>query len=288
VTGSCGTPPDPTLLRAAQGLAARGWLVFPCAPGGKRPALRRNWQELATNSPAQVRAWWTRAPFNIGVACGPSGLVVIDLDMPRWEQRHDQAVDGTGALAALCRRHRQPYPLPTYSVETPSGGCHLYYAAPDGQLRNSAGRLGTLIDVRADGGYVIGAGSQIGDRRYTASDARPPARLPRWIDDLLRIEPAGPPGAWKNRGSDGTHGTAYAMAALREEARIVATALPGTRNDTLNRAAFSLGQLVAADLLPELAVISTLASAAERAGLPVDEASRTLRSGMTAGMRRPR
>jgi hypothetical protein len=78
------------------------------------------------------------------------------------------------------------------------------------------------------------------------------------------------------------------MAALRDEARLVATALPGTRNDTLNRAAFSLGQLVGADLLPQLAVISTLASAAERAGLPADEASRTLRSGMTAGMRRPR
>ena len=36
------------------------------------------------------------------------------------------------------------------------------------------------------------------------------------------------------------------MAALREETRLVATAQPGTRNDTLNRAAFSLGQLVAA------------------------------------------
>jgi hypothetical protein len=78
------------------------------------------------------------------------------------------------------------------------------------------------------------------------------------------------------------------MAALREEARLVATARPGTRNDTLNRAAFSLGQLAAAGLLPPLAVATALASAAERAGLPAEEARRTIRSGMTAGSHCPR
>lgn len=82
-------------------------------------------------------------------------------------------------------------------------------------------------------------------------------------------------------------GTAYAMAA-RDETRRVAAAQPGTRNDTLNRAAFSLGQLVAADLLPPLAVITALASAAQHAGLPGDEALRTIRSGMIAGARKPR
>ena len=61
-------------------------------------------------------------------------------------------------------------------------------------------------------------------------------------------------------------GTAYALAALREETRRIAIARPGTRNDTLNRAGFSLGQLVAAGLLPPAAVITALASAAGRAG----------------------
>ena len=78
------------------------------------------------------------------------------------------------------------------------------------------------------------------------------------------------------------------MAALHEETRLVATARPGTRNDTLNRAAFSLGQLVAAGLLPPLAVVTALSSAAQRAGLPAEEARRTIRSGMTAGARNPR
>jgi hypothetical protein len=134
------------LLRSAQSLAARGWPVFPCAPGGKRPALRGSWQDHATADPAQIRAWWARAPYNIGIACAPSNLVVLDLDTPRQQQ--DQDTSGTEALAALCEEYRQPYPLPTYVVDTPSGGSHLYYATPQGRVRNSASRLGRLIDVR--------------------------------------------------------------------------------------------------------------------------------------------
>jgi len=285
------TRADSSLLRSALALAARGWLVFPCAPGGKKPVLRGNWQGLATADPGQVRVWWGRAAYNIGIACGPSGLVVIDLDIPHESEFRESASDsasGTDVLAALCDQHGQPYPLPAYAVDTPSGGCHLYYAAPPGRTRNSAGRLGPLIDVRADGGYVIGNGSRAGDRTYRARDERAPVPLPGWISGLLHDD--APPAAIRLPVPFpcGAHGTAYAMAALHEEAQLVATALPGTRNDTLNRAAFSLGQLVAAELLPPLAVSTALASAAERAGLPADEARRTIRSGMTAGARYPR
>jgi hypothetical protein len=282
-------PPDPALLRAAQALAARGWLVFPCAPGGKRPALRGNWQHLATADQDQVHAWWTRAPYNIGVACGPSGLVVIDLDTPHREQPPALAAGpayGADALAALCARRGQPYPLPTYAVDTP-GGCHLYYAARDKQVRNSAGRLGPLIDVRANGGYVIGAGSRAGGRAYRARDERPPAPLPAWITSLLR-DKAAVTARVRSPVPNGARGTAYAMAALNEETRLVATARPGTRNNTLNRAAFNLGQFAAAGLLPPLAVATALSDAAGRAGLPEGEARRTIRSGMAAGTRKPR
>ena len=86
----------------------------------------------------------------------------------------------------------------------------------------------------------------------------------------------------------GERSRAYATAALREETRLVATARPGTRNDTLNRAAFNLGQLVAAGMLPAPVVISGLAAAAETAGLPAAEARRTITSGLAAGSRRPR
>jgi hypothetical protein len=278
------------LLSSALSLAERGWHVFPCVPGGKRPALR-GWQDHATTEPAGIRDWWGRAAYNIGIACGPSGLVVIDLDVPHGIGEVSpaggrSAVSGAGVLAALCDQHGRPYPLPTYAVGTPSGGCHLYYAAPSSAVRNSAGRLGPHIDVRADGGYVIGDGSRIGGRAYTTRDDRAPVSLPPWIAGLLTDRPPAAASLGVPRG--GGRGTAYAMAALRDESRMVAAARPGTRNDTLNRAAFSLGQLVAAGLLPPLAVASTLASAAERAGLPADEARHTIGSGLAAGARRPR
>jgi hypothetical protein len=75
-------------------------------------------------------------------------------------------------------QHGQPLPLPTYTLDTPSGGCHLYYAASAGRVRNSAGQLGPLIEIRGDGGYVIGAGSQLDERAYRARDERTPVPLP--------------------------------------------------------------------------------------------------------------
>ena len=266
-------------------------MCSPAFPAGSGPRCAAAGRDHATTEPARIRIWWSRAAYNIGIACGPSGLVVIDLDIHHGEQPGDPAAaTGANVLTGLCEQHGQPYPLPTYALDTPSGGTHLYYAAPDGRVRNSAGRLGLLIDVRADGGYVIGAGSRIGERAYTVWDERAPIPMPPWIADLLEIKP--PPAeaglSVPVTVPGGAQGTAYAMAALRDEARLVATARPGTRNDTLNRAAFSLGQLVAAGLLPPLAVISALASAAERAGLPEDEVRRTVRSGMAAGARYPR
>jgi Bifunctional DNA primase/polymerase, N-terminal len=285
---------DLALLRSALALAARGWHVFACAAGRKRPALRQSWQDLATADPDQVRDWWSRQPYNIGISCGPSGLVVIDLDVPRGTRpdgisQDEAAAGGTGTFARLCQRHGEPYPPATFGVNTPSGGCHLYFAAARGLLRNSAGLLGPLIDVRADGGYVVAPGSRIGQRAYTVRDSSPPMPLPPWIAALLQDGAATTPASARRLPVLGRGlGTAYALAALREETRRVATAQPGTRNDTLNRAGFSLGQLVAAGLLPPAAVITALGSAAARAGLPEGEARRTIRSGMAAGARKPR
>jgi hypothetical protein len=287
---------NPALLRSALAAALRGWHVFPCAVGGKRPALRGNWQDLATTSADQIRDWWTRAPYNIGIACGPSALIVIDLDLPR-DADDEEAADGTlfplsGAdiLSGLARQHGERYPGGTYIVDTPSGGCHLYFSATgEERARNSAGAVGPHIDVRADGGYVVGAGSRVGGRAYAARGQPTVAPLPSWLAQLVRDSYGPPEGpAARLPVDDRGQGRAYAMAALRAETERVAAARPGTRNDTLNRAAFSLGQLVAAGLLPPIPVITALIDAARYAGLPQDEAVRTVRSGMAAGARKPR
>jgi hypothetical protein len=109
-----------------------------------------------------------------------------------------------------------------------------------------------------------------------------------WIAELAAGQGRVPVSAVSCPVTGTARGTAYAMAALRQETRRVAAATPGTRNDTLNRAAFSLGQLAGAGLLPPLAVVSALAGAASCCGLPRAEAIRTIRSGMDAGARHPR
>jgi hypothetical protein len=288
---------SPGLLAAALAAAALGWHVFPCASGTKRPALKRNWQELATTDPAQVRAWWSRQDYNIGIACGPSGLVVVDLDLHQPSEKFGVATSGVARLELLCRAEGHPFPGGTYTVDTPSGGRHLYFGAPAAPVRNSARKVGALIDIRADGGYVVGAGSRTPAGAYAArGDFLPLVQpFPAWLVPLLSPPVPPVPAQAPRRPADsppglptGAAGRAYALAALREETRRVAAAYPGTRNDTLNRAAFSLGQLVAAGLLPPLPVLTALADAAARAGLPEEEARRTIRSGFTAGARKPR
>jgi putative DNA primase/helicase len=81
---------------------------------------------------------------------------------------------------------------------------------------------------------------------------------------------------------------AYAQAALRDEERNVFTAANGSRNHTLNIAAYKLGRLVGGGELSRGEVENVLGAAAERAGLSASEIDKTLRSGIDAGMREPR
>jgi hypothetical protein len=296
------------LMRAALSHAARGWHVFPLRPNDKRPAIRE-WETRATTDPARIRRAWARGPFGIGIACGPSGLVVLDLDRPKpdavrppeWDRPGIR--DGADVLAALAGDHGVDPPLDTLAVETGSGGEHLYFMAPDGvRIRNSAGRLGWLLDVRAEGGYVVAAGSVVRGRRYRATDA-PVASLPAWLTSLLaEHEPARPvvggdPAQLTDRGSRPDfmpllqivgRRSAYVAAALRGELDRVLAARPGHRNHSVNAAAFALGQLVGAGLIPEGLATAALAEASAAIGLPPREADRTIRSGLTAGSRTPR
>jgi hypothetical protein len=85
-----------------------------------------------------------------------------------------------------------------------------------------------------------------------------------------------------------TGGSRYAAAALRYEVQRVAKAKAGTRNACLNKAAFSLGGLVAVGLLTRETVEEALSDAALVAGLGEAEVAATINSGLSAGIRRPR
>lgn len=83
-------------------------------------------------------------------------------------------------------------------------------------------------------------------------------------------------------------GGSYADTALGAELEAVRTATKGTRNDTLNRAAFNLGQLVAAGALTEDDVVHELTDAARDAGLTEREIPGTIKSGLGNGQSKPR
>src|SRR6266511_3862702 len=72
-----------SLRTAALRYAAQGWHVFPLWPGTKTPAVPDAWQHRATTNPDLIGRWWSGRPFNIGLAVGPSGLLVVDLDAPK-------------------------------------------------------------------------------------------------------------------------------------------------------------------------------------------------------------
>lgn len=147
---SQGTPTS--LLSAAVAYARRGWRVVPLRPGDKRPREQR-WPERASADPEVVRDHWVQHPADgIGIATGPgSGLWVLDVD----------GEPGRASLAALIAEHG---PLPaTYTVRTAHGGLHFYFTWPAEGVRQTAGALGTGLDTRAAGGYVVAPPTVLAD-----------------------------------------------------------------------------------------------------------------------------
>lgn len=137
--------------------ALRGAKIFPIAPGTKDPATPNGWKD-ASSDPAQIAEWLKINPdFNWGLACGPSGLFVYDIDpagLEWWanllETRDDIRQEVQDAL----------------TVRTPKGGMHVYF---QGTGPSTASRIAQGIDTRGgfmrdgkmvSGGYVVLPGSR--------------------------------------------------------------------------------------------------------------------------------
>lgn len=283
----------PRLLAAALAAADSALYVFPVAPRGKTPAVR-DWEQVATRDPGRITSWWTARPYNIGAAVGRSGIVVIDVDTARGDAPPEEfagATSGCDVLEMLAAREGQPAPVDTYTVATPTGGAHLYFRAPEGLgLRNTAGVLGWKIDTRAEGGYVVAAGSARAEGLYRVSRSGPIARLPGWLAAALTPAPHLVPSTTPlalNRNRAG----AYVQAVVESEAADVAAAPNGTRHRTRLKAARNLGRLVGGGELDEQTAYDALREAAARhIGHDCTEAEvdRDLRHGLTYGRRLPR
>ncbi len=288
------------LLDAALETAARGWKVFPLRTDSKIAAVS-HWENWATTDPNKIRAQWGRGPFNIGIACGPSGLVVIDLDMPkpgkqikpRWQRYHDAGVaSGAQMLQVLASQQTNSLPGRTFTVATPSGGTHLYYRNTTGRrLSSTTDSVGWLIDTRAHGGYVVAPGSTVPGGAYRAVDTHEAAPIVCWLAALITSKPAAkrpPKPRLPVMPANSNRRQRYAHTSLAAEIDRLSSTLEGSRNDALNRAAYNLGQLIGAGLLSHETVERLLTAAALHIGLTPRETAATLTSGLTAGMRNPR
>ena len=166
---------------------------------------------------------------------------------------------------------------------------------PDFDLRNSAGKLGPGLDIRANGGYVlvppseaVNRDGQMGAYSYLSELRLGSGQLvaaPVWLLDLLRSLPPTP---GHNPSFGVTASSSYGEKALEEECRRVASAGVGERNDTLNRAAFAIFQLVGGGAIDHALAEEELRSAALTSGLTPKETEATLRSAAKRGLASPR
>jgi putative DNA primase/helicase len=152
-----------------------GLPVFPCSEkpnatgkGIKSPYTRYGYQDASTDE-QQIRNWWHANPNAlIGVPTGQaSGILVVDIDQ-------SDAKDGEASFTELGIGDPE-----TVQTITQSGGRHIIFKYPDGyDIRNSAGNvLGKSIDVRANGGYVIWAGSKTENGSYRYREGYEPDKI---------------------------------------------------------------------------------------------------------------
>lgn len=143
----------PTPFAGAIWCAEHGFKVFPLRKGAsladqKKPAVA-NWESCATTDKSKIAQWEADHPgANWAVACGPSGLLVIDLD-DKGEKR------GSEEWKKLREQHGQS--ASTLTVRSASGrSWHLYFR---GEGRSTSSQLAPGIDSRGLGGYVVAPGA---------------------------------------------------------------------------------------------------------------------------------
>lgn len=119
-----------------------------CQYPGKHPHLK-HWQNMATRNVTQIKAWWRRWPnANIGIHCGKSGLLVVDID-PRNggdETWHDLKLK-TGLTDD------------TVTSLTGGGGRHFFFKLNGTDPKTLDGKLGPGVDLKRGNGMIVAPGS---------------------------------------------------------------------------------------------------------------------------------
>ena len=123
-------------------LSAMGWSFFILPRGRKEPSGSWKGFQSARPTPAQV-ADWEGELANVGIVTGRlSNLLVIDVDSDEAQT----LIDGMD--------------LPATPTVRTAKGRHYYFKHPATEVRNKVNLQGVRLDLRGEGGYVVGPGSQ--------------------------------------------------------------------------------------------------------------------------------
>ena len=150
---------------------------FKCASNAKVPQRGLSW----TDPQHQTQ---TKPKGNYGVVCGSANnLIVLDVDVKD---------DGLAELQDYIKNHGN---INTYTVRTPAGGYHYYFNYKGANevdneriarwLRNSTKYRAKGLDIRTQGGYVVGPGSRVGGKEYEVVENTDIGDMPSALIDWL-------------------------------------------------------------------------------------------------------
>lgn len=245
--------------------------VFPCA--GKVPLIK-NWQAEASVDPEKLKMWYGQFGSNLthwGVPTGPTnGILVLDVDVKN------------GGYETI-----KKYDVPdTMFQQTQSGGVHYVFTYPtDGKRygNKTSARdghfLGSGVDARGEGGYILWYGGPGTDKPATV----PPA----WLTNAFHAVQNSPTASAPQGLQTVKVSPEIAGREIQESLKRIREAAQGERNHTLNAEAFKIGQLVASGSVSFEYAYDALARAAISVGLEANETRATVMSGLKGGHQNP-
>ena len=224
-------------LDAALAYARRGWAVLPVGTD-KRPLTAHGLHDATTDEAVILQMWGRWPSALIGVATGRvSGVIALDIDVRPSGSGFDSLADLGLAVPDA----------PT--ARTPSGGLHFFFQAPNYNVRNSASKIGPLVDVRGDGGYIIvPPGPERSWDPIKNLDTIPLPPMPDWLVEHRVTKPAPPP---PRPSKPSGQLSAYGEAALDNAVRRIISAGAGEQEVTLNAEVYCIGALVGGGEIPE-------------------------------------
>jgi hypothetical protein len=313
--------------RSRDGRPAHPMEHCPCLPAGRYCHGVR----AATSDPDRLTRWFHQHPAAaVGAAAGPSHLVLIDIDTHTETPPADPARDlipglnltreaglpvgwddpgcyrdGRDALRLLTQLRGGIHPWPTdparqpVTVDTPSGGRHLWYRAPTGtgplhQAIHPHG-LAWQVDVKAGWSYGLAPGTTTtaGTYHHCGGDPGEPGSMPAWLTrEVVRVAgpiPAPTPSARPMRAtrrSTDTGPANYVDTVLDRGADEI-RALSDGRKMALAALAYKTGGYLTWAGLTEADVIDRLIGAGTATGLTHATAENIARRSIANGQKRP-